>query len=87
MLRASLGKSRKVSREAEAGTRVISGGNGIPVQSARRARAAVGRLVPGLVGDTEIYVSGGAKGKRHQEVVVYSLCVVYRTGSCRLAFG
>ncbi|KAF7522313.1 hypothetical protein G7054_g12175 [Neopestalotiopsis clavispora] len=33
------------------------------IQSTRHARAAVGGLIAGLVGDTEIYVSGGAEGQ------------------------
>ncbi|KAK6198412.1 hypothetical protein LQW54_010306 [Pestalotiopsis sp. IQ-011] len=33
------------------------------IQSTRHARAAVGGLIAGLVGDTQIYVSGGAEGQ------------------------
>jgi cyanuric acid amidohydrolase len=32
------------------------------IHSTRHARAAVGGLLAGLVGDTQIYVSGGAEG-------------------------
>ena len=45
------------------------------IQSTRHARAAVGGLVAGLVGDTEIYVSGGAEGQGPDGGG--SLCMVY----------
>ena len=45
------------------------------IQSTRHARAAVGGLVAGLVGDTEIYVSAGAEGQGPDGGG--SLCMVY----------
>jgi cyanuric acid amidohydrolase len=32
------------------------------INSTRHARAAVGGLLTGLIGDTQVYVSGGAEG-------------------------
>jgi len=49
------------------------------VHSTRHARAAVGGLLAGLVGDTRIYVSGGAEGQGPKGGG--SLCFVYRTNS------
>lgn len=46
------------------------------VHSTRHARAAVGGLIAGLVGDAQIYVSGGAEGQG--PIGGGSLCVVYR---------
>ncbi|KAK5196970.1 hypothetical protein LTR99_000669 [Exophiala xenobiotica] len=46
------------------------------LHSTRHARAAVGGLIAGLVGDTQIYVSGGAEGQGPSGGG--SLCVVYR---------
>ncbi|KAK3627611.1 hypothetical protein LTR56_012710 [Elasticomyces elasticus] len=46
------------------------------IQSTRHARAAVGGLLAGLTGDTQIYVSGGAEGQGAPGGG--SLCVVYR---------
>lgn len=46
------------------------------LHSTRHARAAVGGLIAGLVGDTEIYVSGGAEGQGPPGGG--SLCVVYK---------
>ncbi len=46
------------------------------IHSTRHARAAVGGLLAGLVGDTQIYVSGGAEGQGPPGGG--SLCVVYR---------
>ncbi|KIW66368.1 hypothetical protein PV04_05704 [Phialophora macrospora] len=47
------------------------------IHSTRHARAAVGGLLAGLVGDTQLYVSGGAEGQGPSGGG--SLCVVYRT--------
>lgn len=46
------------------------------IQSTRHARAAVGGLIAGLTGDTQVYVSGGAEGQGPSGGG--SLCVVYR---------
>lgn len=46
------------------------------IHSTRHARAAVGGLLSGLVGDTQLYVSGGAEGQGAPGGG--SLCVVYR---------
>lgn len=46
------------------------------IHSTRHARAAVGGLLAGLVGDTQLYVSGGAEGQGYPGGG--SLCVVYR---------
>ena len=46
------------------------------LHSTRHARAAVGGLLAGLTGDTQIYVSGGAEGQGPPGGG--SLCVVYR---------
>jgi cyanuric acid amidohydrolase len=46
------------------------------IHSTRHARAAVGGLLAGLVGDTELYVSGGAEGQGPSGGG--SLCIVYR---------
>jgi cyanuric acid amidohydrolase len=46
------------------------------IHSTRHARAAVGGLLAGLVGDTQIYVSGGAEGQGPPSGG--SLCIVYR---------
>lgn len=46
------------------------------IHSTRHARAAVGGLLAGLVGDTQIYVSGGAEGQGPPGGG--SLCIVYR---------
>jgi len=46
------------------------------IHSTRHARAAVGGLIAGLTGDTQIYVSGGAEGQGPPGGG--SLCVVYR---------
>ncbi|KAH8808718.1 ring-opening amidohydrolase [Xylogone sp. PMI_703] len=46
------------------------------IHSTRHARAAVAGLVAGLVGDTQVYISGGAEGQG--PVGGGSLCVVYR---------
>lgn len=46
------------------------------IHSTRHARAAVAGLVAGLVGDTQIYISGGAEGQG--PVGGGSLCLVYR---------
>jgi cyanuric acid amidohydrolase len=46
------------------------------IHSTRHARAAVGGLIAGLVGDTQIYVSGGAEGQGPPGGG--SLCIVYR---------
>lgn len=48
------------------------------IHSTRHARAAVGGLIAGLVGDTQIYVSGGAEGQGPSGGG--SLCLIYRTG-------
>jgi cyanuric acid amidohydrolase len=48
------------------------------IHSTRHARAAVGGLLAGLVGDTEIYVSGGAEGQGPPGGG--SLCIVYAVG-------
>lgn len=48
------------------------------VQSTRHARAAVGGLVAGLVGDAAVYVSGGAEGQG--PAGGGSLCIVYEVG-------
>lgn len=47
------------------------------INSTRHARAAVGGLVAGLLGDTEVYCSGGAEGQGPPGGG--SLCVVYQT--------
>lgn len=47
------------------------------IHSTRHARAAVGGLIAGLVGDTEVYCSGGAEGQGPPGGG--SLCVVYKT--------
>lgn len=49
------------------------------IHGTRHARAAVGGLLAGLVGDTLIYVSGGAEGQG--PAGGGSLCVVYRVPS------
>lgn len=49
------------------------------VHSTRHARAAVGGLIAGLTGDTQVYVSGGAEGQGPQGGG--SLCMVYRVDS------
>lgn len=49
------------------------------IHSTRHARAAVGGLIAGLVGDTQIYVSGGAEGQG--PAGGGSLCVIYRVAS------
>jgi cyanuric acid amidohydrolase len=46
------------------------------VHSTRHARAAVGGLIAGLVGDTQVYISGGAEGQGPPGGG--SLCVLYR---------
>lgn len=46
------------------------------LHSTRHARAAVGGLVAGIVGDTQVYVSGGAEGQGPPGGG--SLCIVYR---------
>ncbi len=46
------------------------------LHSTRHARAAVGGLIAGLVGDTQVYVSGGAEGQGPSGGG--SLCMVYR---------
>lgn len=46
------------------------------LHSTRHARAAVGGLLAGLTGDTQIYVSGGAEGQG--PVGGGTLCMVYR---------
>lgn len=46
------------------------------IHSTRHARAAVGGLIAGLTGDTQVYVSGGAEGQG--PVGGGSLCLVYR---------
>lgn len=46
------------------------------IHSTRHARAAVGGLLSGLAGDTQLYVSGGAEGQGPPGGG--SLCVVYR---------
>jgi cyanuric acid amidohydrolase len=46
------------------------------IHSTRHARTAVGGLLAGLVGDSQIYVSGGAEGQGPPGGG--SLCVVYR---------
>ncbi|OIW22777.1 ring-opening amidohydrolase [Coniochaeta ligniaria NRRL 30616] len=46
------------------------------IHGTRHARAAVGGLIAGLTGDTQIYVSGGAEGQGPPGGG--SLCVVYR---------
>lgn len=46
------------------------------LHSTRHARAAVGGLIAGLTGDTQIYVSGGAEGQGPPGGG--SLCVLYR---------
>jgi len=46
------------------------------IHSTRHARAAVGGLIAGLVGDTHLYVSGGAEGQGPSGGG--SLCMVYR---------
>ncbi|KAK9418077.1 hypothetical protein AB5N19_12755 [Seiridium cardinale] len=45
------------------------------IQSTRHARAAVGGLIAGLTGDTQIYVSGGAEGQGPPGGG--SLCMIY----------
>lgn len=47
------------------------------VHSTRHARAAVGGLLAGLTGDTQLYVSGGAEGQGAPGGG--SLCIVYET--------
>lgn len=49
------------------------------IHSTRHARAAVGGLIAGLTGDTQVYVSGGAEGQG--PVGGGSLCLVYRVPS------
>jgi cyanuric acid amidohydrolase len=46
------------------------------IHSTRHARAAVGGLLAGLVGDTQIYVSGGAEGQGPPGGG--NLCIIYR---------
>ena len=46
------------------------------IHSTRHARAAVGGLLAGLTGDTQLYVSGGAEGQGPPGGG--SLCVIYR---------
>jgi len=46
------------------------------IHGTRHARAAVGGLIAGLTGDTQIYVSGGAEGQGPPGGG--SLCIVYR---------
>ncbi|KAK4939321.1 hypothetical protein LTR10_020410 [Elasticomyces elasticus] len=46
------------------------------LHSTRHARAAVGGLIAGLVGNTQVYVSGGAEGQGPSGGG--SLCIVYR---------
>lgn len=46
------------------------------IHSTRHARAAVGGLLSGLAGDTQLYVSGGAEGQGPPGGG--SLCIVYR---------
>lgn len=46
------------------------------IHSTRHARAAVGGLIAGLTGDTQIYVSGGAEGQGPEGGG--TLCIVYR---------
>ena len=46
------------------------------IQSTRHARAAVGGLIAGLTGDTQVYVSGGAEGQGPSGGG--SLCVIHR---------
>jgi len=46
------------------------------LHSTRHARAAVGGLIAGLVGDTQVYVSGGAEGQGPEGGG--SLCIVWR---------
>ena len=46
------------------------------IHSTRHARAAVGGLIAGLTGDTQVYVSGGAEGQG--PVGGGSLCLIYR---------
>ena len=46
------------------------------IHSTRHARAAVGGLLAGLVGETRLYVSGGAEGQGPPGGG--PLCVVYR---------
>ncbi|KAE9371840.1 ring-opening amidohydrolase [Stipitochalara longipes BDJ] len=48
------------------------------IHSTRHARAAVGGLVAGLIGETRIYVSGGAEGQGPPGGG--PICVVYRVG-------
>jgi cyanuric acid amidohydrolase len=45
------------------------------IHSTRHARAAVGGLLAGLTGDTQIYMSGGAEGQGPPGGG--SLCIVY----------
>jgi cyanuric acid amidohydrolase len=47
------------------------------IHSTRHARAAVGGLVAGLVGDSAVYISGGAEGQGPPGGG--SLCIVYST--------
>ncbi|RDW80958.1 hypothetical protein BP5796_05656 [Coleophoma crateriformis] len=49
------------------------------IHSTRHARAAVGGLIAGLVGDPEIYVSGGAEGQG--PAGGGPLCMIYRVSS------
>jgi cyanuric acid amidohydrolase len=46
------------------------------IHGTRHARAAVGGLIAGLTGDTQIYVSGGAEGQGPPGGG--SLCIIYR---------
>jgi cyanuric acid amidohydrolase len=48
------------------------------IHGTRHARAAVGGLIAGMTGDTEVYVSGGAEGQG--PIGGGSMCIVYRCG-------
>jgi cyanuric acid amidohydrolase len=77
------GKVLQVFAKAEADPRGIVRGSrhtmntDSDIHSTRHARAAVGGLLAGLTGDTQIYVSGGAEGQGAPGGG--SLCVVYET--------
>lgn len=76
------GKVLQVFAKAEADPRGEIRGNrhtmntDSDLHSTRHARAAVGGLIAGLTGDTQIYVSGGAEGQGPPGGG--SLCIVYR---------
>ena len=79
------GKVLQVFAKAEADPRGIIRGKrhtmntDSDIHSTRHARAAVGGLIAGLVGDPQVYVSGGAEGQGPSGGG--SLCVIYSVGN------